>query len=172
LKSVAEGASPQIPKSNAVPVWEAVKLLRHWRKSFPLTTRLDGKDSKKSNPQRWLHIIVEGYSDDHAFASRYGPLFTGQQYDGVVNFHGDTTSAAIDRFIDLLDQVDDYHAILRPSATYETTTKPQNRKVRPKFALQGYEEIEGFFLYHDDSMGTPHSELFEAQTIDNTRQRS
>jgi hypothetical protein len=68
-----------------------------------------------------------------------------------VNFHGDTATVAIDRFIELIDLAEDYRDVLRPSATYETKRKPEKNRVRPKFALQGYKDrIEGFFLYHDE----------------------
>ena len=71
--------------------------------------------------------------------------FAGE-INGIVNFQADAKATAIDHFIDLIDQADDYHDVLRPSATYETKTKPSVMSVRPKFALQGYkDQVEGFF---------------------------
>jgi hypothetical protein len=142
-------ASPQIPKALAVTVPEAVEKLRLWRRSHPMATQLDGKSG--NNPAHWVHIRVDRYRDIDGFTSRHGPTFRGQDYNGVPNFHGDTTTAAIDRFIELIDLADDYHDILRPSATHETRKKKPGKPVRPKFALQGYQDrVEGFFLYHDE----------------------
>jgi len=64
---------------------------------------------------------------------------------------------AVDLFIELLDEAEDYHDVLRPSATYETTKKlPRNRRPKPKFALQGRRnDVKGFFLYHDEWRDTP-----------------
>ena len=77
-------------------------------------------------------------------------VFEGKDYNGIVNFHADAKARAIDHFIELLDQAEDYRDVLRPSATYETMTKPEGSGVKPKFALRGYEDqVEGFFLYHD-----------------------
>jgi hypothetical protein len=94
--------------------------------------------------------MVDGYGEGDEFRSRDGgPLFSGRDYNGIVNFHADAKTSAIDCFIELI--ADDYHDVLRPSATHETPmrrTKPVN--VKPKFALQGYEDrVEGFYLYHD-----------------------
>jgi len=101
--------------------------------------------------EHWLHIRADGYDNNDGFTSRYGPVFRGRDYNGIVNFHADAKATAIDHFIDLIDQADDYHAVLRPSATYETKTKPSVMSVRPKFALQGYkDQVEGFFLYNDE----------------------
>jgi hypothetical protein len=141
---------PKVPRDKALTVGEAVEVLRAWRSEHALATRLDGRKSG-SNPSPWLHIRVDGYDDNEPFASRYGPIFGGRDYNGVVNFHGDTTISAIDRFIGVIDVAEDYRDVLRPSATYEITTKPMKRVVRPKFALQGYQDkVEGFFLYHDE----------------------
>jgi hypothetical protein len=146
-------ACPKISKQDAVTVLEAVEILRQWRTSFPAANRLDGRTggaAKKNGNEPWLHIRVEGYGERDKFASRYGTVFEGKDYNGIVNFHADAKASAIDHFIELLDQADDYRDVLRPSATYETMTKPQGSGVKPKFALRGYEDqVEGFFLYHD-----------------------
>ncbi len=134
---------------DAVTVDEAAAALRNWRSTSPTATQLDG--GHKNNPSRWFHIRVDGYkSPTDDFTSRHGPSFLGGDYNGVVNFHGDCKVSAIDRFIELLEVAEDYRDVLRPSATYETKQSvPKN--VRPKFALQGYEEaVAGFFLYHDE----------------------
>jgi hypothetical protein len=127
---------------------DAVEMLRSWRAMHPDAIQLDGDVG--NNPNHWLHITVNAYDDD-TFTSRHGQTFQGKDYNGIVNFHGDTRAQAVDRFIELIDAAEDFHDVIRPSATYETTTKPKKGKVRPKFALQGYrDEVEGFFLYHDD----------------------
>jgi hypothetical protein len=146
-------ACPKISKQDAVTVLEAVEILRQWRTSSPAGNRLDGRTGgtpKKNGNEPWLHIRVEGYGECDTFISRHGTVFEGKDYNGIVNFHADAKASAIDHFIELLDQADDYRDVLRPSATYETTTKPPGRGVKPKFALRGYEDqVEGFFLYHD-----------------------
>ena len=109
---------------------------------------MDGKSEK--NQTAWLHFKVGGYLPSDSFTSRYGPTFSGNDYNGIVNFRGDAKGEKIDEYIQLLDEADDYHDVLRPSATYQTSTKPAKKTVKPKFGLQGYDEgVEGFFLYHD-----------------------
>jgi hypothetical protein len=148
-KKLTSRAFPRISKTSAVPVPEAVEMLRLWRGAYPQATQLDGGSG--NNPDHWLHIRIGGYSDDESFTSCYGPSFRGRDYNGVVNFHGDATTEAVDRFIELIEVAEDYHDVLRPSATYETRTKPKKNRVKPKFALQGYlDRVEGFFLYHDE----------------------
>lgn len=144
------GACTRIPKNEAVNVAEAVEILRESRRCFPCATQLDGMVG--SNPDHWFHIKVDGYSDTDTFTSRHGPTFTGADYNGIVNFHGDTAASAIDRFIELIDESEDYRDILRPSATWETSAhKPKGRTIKPKFALLGYwDGVEGFYLYHDE----------------------
>jgi hypothetical protein len=143
-------AFPRVPKKLAVTVSEAVEMLRAWRRSHPRASQLNGRIG--NDPRHWLHIRIEGYSDKERFSSRYGPTFRGENYNGVANFHGDTTIVAVDRFIELVDVAEDYRDVLRPSATYETTAKSEKNRVKPKFALQGYQDrVEGFFLYHDES---------------------
>jgi hypothetical protein len=148
-------ARPKISKVEAVSIPEAVEILRSWRGAFPDATHLNGRrgsDSQKrgNGNEHWLHIRVDGYGKSDRFQSRHGPLFNGSDYNGIVNFHADTKASAIDHFIELIEQTDDYHDVLRPWATYETITKPTKHRVRPKFALQGYSDgVEGFFLYHD-----------------------
>lgn len=145
----ASTACPQFDSSNAIAIEEAIDALRRWRSVHPTVTQLDGGHG--SNPNGWIHIRVDGYqspADD--FTSRYGSTFLGNDYNGVVNFHGDCKADAIDRFVKLIEEAEDYRDVLRPSATYETSTKPASRVVKPKFALQGYEDaVGGFFLYHD-----------------------
>lgn len=142
-------ACPHVPKSRALSVADAVEVLRTWRAEHPEATQLNGRTG--NDPARWFHITVDGYRsplDD--FKSQHGKTFRGDDYNGVVNFHGDTKVEAIDRFIALIDEAEDYHDVLRPSATYEKKSLPTKRSVRPKFALQGHQEaVDGFFLYHD-----------------------
>ena len=141
-------ACPKILKAAAITVEDAVDFLRGWRTAHPSSTQLDGRSG--NNPEHWLHIRVDGY-DRETFTSRYGRTFHGQDYNGVVNFHGDTSAASVDRFIELIDAAEDYRDVLRPSATYETRKKPTRAPVKPKLALQGYnDKVEGFFLYYDD----------------------
>ena len=151
---------PKVSKKAAVSVSEAADILRQWRKSFPRATRLDGRsgeDSKQGGGhEHWLHIKVNGYSGSDGFRSRHGQVFRGQDYNGIVNFHADTKATAVDLFIELLDEVADYHDVLRPSATYEMARLPRNRRPKPKFALQGRrDKVEGFFLYHDEWRDKP-----------------
>ncbi|MBI2522462.1 MAG: hypothetical protein HYV97_18725 [Bdellovibrio sp.] len=151
-KPLYSTACPQYSNGEALSFDEAIDVLRKWRMGCPASVQLDGKS--ENNPKRWFHFKVEGYSspqDD--FQSRYGVQFTGSDYNGIVNFHGDTKSDKIDEFIRYVDAADDYRDVLRPSATYEFTTKPQDKPtsaIKPKFSLKGYNEgVDGFFLYHD-----------------------
>jgi len=147
-------ACPKISKQDAVTVLEAVEILRQWRTSSPTANRLDGRTggaAKKNGNEPWLHIRVEGYGERDKFVSRYGTVFEGKDYNGIVNFHADAKASAIDHFIELMDEADDYHDVLRPSATFETKARRSGTQIKPKFALQGYEdEVKGFFLYHND----------------------
>ena len=66
--------------------------------------------------------------------------------NGIVDFHGDAKSEAIDRMIELWENAEDFRDILVPFAT-----EPRNGRQRPKFALKGFEDaVEGFYLYHDN----------------------
>jgi len=150
LTESVQHACPKVPKATAVTVSEAIDILSRWRRSSPQAARLNGRSGQNSKSgggnEHWLHVRVDGYDNNDGFTSRYGPVFRGRDYNGIVNFHADAKATAIDHFIDLIDQADDYHDVLRPSATYETKTKPSVMSVRPKFAFQGYkDQVEGFF---------------------------
>ena len=143
-------ACMRIPRSKAVTLAEAVEVLRKWRTCSPGATQLDGREG--NNPDHWIHLRIDGYSSADTLTSRHGPTFTGADYNGIVNFHGDTSADAIDRFIGLIDEAEDYRDVLRPSATWETRpARPKGSTIKPKFALQGYRDgVEGFYLYHDE----------------------
>ena len=116
-------ACPKIPKSKPVSVSEAVEMLRQWRMSVPLATRLDAGTGKQGN-EHWLHITVDGYGEGpDEFRSRDGgPVFSGRDYNGIVNFHADAKTSAIDRLIELIDsEADDYHDVLRPLGNSRNT---------------------------------------------------
>lgn len=144
----SDAARPKNTATKPLEVDEAVELLRVWRQDHPEATQLDG--GTKSNPSEWMHIRVEGYSsprDD--FQSCHGPVIRGHEYNGVVNFHGDAKTDAIDRFITLIDEAESYRDVLRPSATFKNQTLRTGSSVKPKFALHGYSDsVEGFYLYH------------------------
>ncbi len=142
-------ACPKVPRASAVSFEEALEILRHWRRLHPNLDQLDaGSDS---NPSAWLHFKVDGYSSPrHDFVSCHGPIISGDNYNGIVNFHGDAKTKKIDQLIELVDTGECYQDILVPSATYEGATLPKGREAKPKFALQGYgAKSEGFYLYHD-----------------------
>jgi hypothetical protein len=142
----AGGALPKRPKKSAVDLDTSIAELRSWREKFRHIGQVNGRAG--NDPSRWYHISIGGYRDgaDDYYAEETDAQFFGSDYNGIVNFHGDAKSAAIDRMIDLCDSAEDFHDILVPSAT-----TPRNGAQRPKFALKGYEDaVEGFFLYHDD----------------------
>lgn len=134
---------------------EAIQRLRGWLADNPRAVQLDGRSIKQSNPSQWLHLRVEGFAGSKLFTSRYGPAFDGDDYNGIVNFHGDTPVDALRRFIDLFDAAESLVDMLAPSATYETRALPrQGGRIKPKFALKGFADgLEGFFMYHDQHPG-------------------
>lgn len=143
---------------DALSLEEAIVLLREWMAHAPDVTRLDGRSEKKSNPSPWLHLRIDGYEGQAVFSSRFGPVFNGEDYNGVVNFHGDASAETIRRFVELYEAAESVHDVLVPSATFETYSNlPSNvRAIRPKFALRGFSDaVEGFFLYHDQHAGIP-----------------
>lgn len=135
-------------KSNQVySINDAIEKYKTWRNLNPEVYRLDGKNpGDPSNPSAWLKFSVCGYDNTYSFTAENGQTFFGDDYNGVVNFHGDARCEKIDDFVELFEQVEDYRDILVPFST-------QIRKgaVRPKFGLRGYEEkVDGFYLYHDE----------------------
>src|SRR5208282_1620444 len=84
---------PKVSKKEAVTVSEAVEILRRWRRSSPRATRLDGRSGENCKQGggigHWFHIKVDGYGDGDSFKSCHGPVFRGQAYNGIVNFHAD-----------------------------------------------------------------------------------
>ena len=153
VATTSDSAFRKFTRKNAVSVYEAVVRLNAWRKDNPQACRLDGQPSNaSSNPAGWLHIRVGGYIDEvHSFVGVHGGTFKGSDYNGIVNFHGDTKTESIDRFIRLIETAEDYRDVLVPSATYQTMSLPKNRRERPKFGLKGFtEKVEAFYLYHDD----------------------
>lgn len=146
------GACPSVSSDKALDIKSAVEVLRQWRKSHPNVERLDGKATTEGNRTKWLHIKVDGYSAIDSFKSWHGDSFNGSDYNGIVNFHGDAKVEAIDDFIELIDNCEDYKDVLQMSATYEFRSRPKkNPQIKPKFALQGYTNgVQGFYLYHDE----------------------
>lgn len=136
-------ACPRYLISNCL-IEEAIQIYKKWRNNNPDTVQLDG--GNKSNPSKWIKFEVEGYTVDDSHTSDHGPTFSGDEYNGIVNFHGDAKCEKIDLFVELYEQAESYRDVLVP---FET----QMRKgvVKPKFALKGYEEtVDGFYLYHDE----------------------
>lgn len=150
----AAGARWTTPRTALDPD-EAIELLRSWLADHPESAQLDGRPVRKNNPSQWLHLRIDGFEGERLFTSRYGPVFDGDDYNGVVNFHGDTPVEALRTFVDLYDDAESILDVLSPSATYETKTLPVSaRTVKPKFALKGRSEgVEGFFMYHDEHAG-------------------
>lgn len=155
----AKTVSQEVVKINSCPktkknssIDNMINVYKEWRKSFPEAYRLDGKEkSCTGGSAEWLHFLAEGYTANDSFISRYGAKFLGDDYNGDVNFHGDTPCEKMDEFIELYELADAYQDILRPSATFETKTPGENSFVSPKFALKGYEEsVSKFFLYHNE----------------------
>lgn len=149
--SVNASACPKKEKDEAVSFDECIEILRQWRHDHPRATRLDGGSG--SNQTHWFHIKIEGYtSPEHDFtSSRYGTQFNGTDYNGIVNFHGDTKTDKIDELIELYDLECEIQDILVPSATNEYRTMQEGKTQKPKFALRGIDgKVDGFYLYHDD----------------------
>lgn len=153
--SDAMGAGRWNTARESVALEDAVALLREWLLQKPDVTRLDERTGTGSNPKPWLHFRIDGYTGESVFTSRHGPTFDGRDYNGVVNFHGDTKVDAIRRFLDLYEAAENVQDVLIPSATHETREPATNvRVIRPKFALRACSgAVEGFFLYHDQHPG-------------------
>ena len=142
----AGGALPKRSKKSAIDLDTAVAELKSWRQRFPRVGQINGQAG--NDPSPWYHFHIDGYlngADDY-YAQETNTKFLGTEYNGIVDFHGDAKSEAIDRMIELWENAEDIRDILVPSAT-----KPRNGRQRPKFALKGYEDaVEWFYLYHDN----------------------
>jgi hypothetical protein len=142
---------PKRTKGNAVDIATAVDILKTWRLQCPHAVRLDCGPPPARNPKPWLHFMVDGYIDckDDFTTTTTKQLIKGSQYNGKVHFNGDATCEAIDRFLAAYDACGQYQDILKPSATYEYKTLPVGQNQNRKFALSGFNGVEGFYLYHD-----------------------
>jgi hypothetical protein len=147
----SRNALPRIGLGNALTIDEALPILAKYLDQIDTNVvQIDGRTHSENNPAKWIHIRVDGYEKFEPFQSCHGPVFGGHEYNGIVNFHGDTKIGQLRRFVELCQTAEDYHDVLIPSATYEGRTLPHNRHPKPKFALRGFEgEVDGFYLYHD-----------------------
>ena len=138
-------------KGRKVDGASAVNVLKAWRLQCPHAVRLDCGPPPAGNPKAWLHFMVDGYIDgkDDFMTTKTNELIKGSQYNGEVHFNGDATCEAIEEFLAAYDACEQYQDILKPSATYEYSTLPAGRSQKRKFDLNGFNGVEGFYLYHD-----------------------
>ncbi len=148
---MSEGSCPKVSAADAVELDGAITKLKEWRTAFPSVKQLNGE--KGNDPTPWYHIRIRGYtSPEHDYTAKHtGVTFKGTDYNGVVNFHGDAKSTKIDEMIRLYEDADGrVQDVFVPSATYEfEKSVPIGKTQKPRFALRGYNEVDGFFLYHD-----------------------
>ncbi len=146
----SNNACPRVTRLEAQNFEDSIEKLREWVANTT-AYQIDGSTVRKSNPARWFHLCVEGYGEGDSFTSRHGDRFRGTDYNGIVNFHGDTPVEKVREFIKLIDESESYRDVLIPSATQQHRNPKPGTRIMPKFALQGYvDEVGGFFLYHDD----------------------
>lgn len=139
---------PRISKKCAeeMGLENVIDTLKKYRLDHPNDLRL----GSNSNP--WVYLPISGFqSPQDDFTCKTNITFKGEIYNSTVNFHGDTKWKAIEDFLEAYDACEgDITDVLAPSATYEYNTLPRNKKQKPKFALNGYDGVGDFFLYHDN----------------------
>lgn len=143
-------ACMQVTKKGAVPLLDAVAILRAWRKRHPSAVQLDGHPTGRNNLKPWFHIRLEGFSSPrHDFLTKHSrELIEGHHYNGIWNFHGDAKVEAIDGLLALVAAGGDPLDFLVPSATYEAKITHLGEQ-NPKFTLYEVTGVNGFYLYKD-----------------------
>ena len=140
----------KVTKKGAVPLRDAVGILRSWRRKHPNALQLDGNPTGRNNLKPWLHVRLEGFSTPrHDFLTKHSrELIEGTYYNGVWNFHGDAKVEAIDALLALFAAGGDPLDFLVPSATYEAKAEHVGDQ-NPKFTLHEITGGKGFYLYKE-----------------------
>ena len=146
----ADGAMRKIPEAEARQIGfdRVIDELCQHRARFPNAGTLSEKP--RSDPSKWVYLdIGKIFSDgtDDFTTTKTKETFKGSVYNGVHCFHGDADWNAIDDFIESLHWSENISDVLVPSATYEFDTLPKGKTQKPKLALNGFNGVDGFFLY-------------------------
>lgn len=130
-----------------------IKELKEFRIQFPDAVTFSEDRSKNSDPSPWVHVDFGDFfkdGDDDFTTSKTKVRFKGSEYNGIHNFHGDTKWKKIDEFLEVLEIAEEgIRDVLVPSATFEFDTLPKGKIQKPKLALNGFNGVDGFFLYKD-----------------------
>lgn len=133
---------------------DAVNRLKEWLKfiakldSNQRPVQLNGNIRGQNDSSQWLVFSVTGF-ETKPFTSEDGQTFRSEDYNGVVNFHGDAKLQALQAFVRGFERTNgNLSDFLHASATLHKKDKPS----RPKFGLKGFTEggVNGFYLYHDN----------------------